>query len=155
MATLKGLNSPSQYLEISSSDIQRYFRLLLKGGISSVTFQKQMKSCIHVTILQALVFIFRESTKVFFRNDVNIQGCVILGLSLIILPEHLFVAKIYIFVFSPTKRLYLLSCYLQTPRLGPIMLRFAHTLANHNFQVSLLPNVSQSLRNHHSLVSTC
>lgn len=44
---------------------------------------------------------------------------------------------------------------LQIPRLGPIMLRFAHTLANHNFQVFVLPNVSQSLKNRHYLVSTC
>lgn len=44
---------------------------------------------------------------------------------------------------------------LQIPSLGPIMLRFAHTLANHNFQVFVLPNVSQSLKNRHYLVSTC
>lgn len=44
---------------------------------------------------------------------------------------------------------------LRIPTLGPVTPRFAHTLANHNFQVFVLPNVSGSLKNCHYLVSTC
>lgn len=45
------------------------------------------------------MFIFRESAKVVFRNDINIQGWAISGLSLVVPPELLFVAKIYISLY--------------------------------------------------------
>ena len=61
-----------------------------------------MKICKHLCV-------FLESTKVFVTNDINIQGSAISGLSLIFPPEVLFVAKINIFVFSPTKQLSLQS----------------------------------------------